>query len=89
MSQDTANELNARFTALQIAGENISSQIMFVVDYMASMTTLTTARNETLMEIRNMVFLSNGFLEDIAKYTKIASLFGEKIDKIVEQTKNI
>ena len=89
MNQDTAEQLNGRFTALQIAGENISNQMIFVVEYMASMVSMTTARNQTLMEIRNMVFLSNGFLEDIAKYTKIASLFGEKIDKIVEQTKNI
>jgi hypothetical protein len=89
MNQDTAEQLNGRFTALQIAGENISTQVMFVVEYMAGMSVLTTARNQTLLEIRNMVFISNGFLEDIAKYTKIASLFGEKIDKIVEQTKNI
>ncbi len=89
MSQDTAEQLNGRFTALQIAGENISNQIMFVVQYMASMAVMSTERNQTLMEIRNMVFISNGFLEDIAKYTKIASLFGEKIDKIVDQTKNL
>lgn len=89
MSQDTAEQLNGRFTALQIAGENISAQIIFVVQYMASMVTMTTSRNQTLMEIRNLMFTSNGFLEDIAKYTKIASLFGEKIDKIVEQTKNL
>ena len=89
MSQDTAEQLNGRFTALQIAGENISSQIVFVVQYMASMVTMTTERNQTLAEIRSMMFISNGFLEDIAKYTKVASLFGEKIDKIVEQTKNI
>ena len=89
MSQDTAEQLNGRFTALQIAGENISNQIMFVVQYMSAMTTMTTERNQTLMEIRNMVFISNGFLEDIVKYTKIASLYGEKIDKIVDQTKNL
>lgn len=89
MSQDTAEELNARFTALQIAGESISEQVIYMVQYMASMVTMTTSRNQTLMEIRNLMFTSNGFLEDIAKYTKIASLFGEKIDKIVEQTKNL
>ena len=86
MSQDTAEQLDGRFTALQITGENISAQVMFVVEYMAGMSVLTTARNQTLLEIRNMVLISNGFLEDIAKYTKIASLFGEKIDRIITNT---
>lgn len=89
MSQDTAEELNSRFTALQIAGENISNQIMFVVQYMSAMTTMTTERNQTLMEIRNMVFISNGFLEDIAKYTKNSSINSNTIKQLIEEVKRI
>lgn len=52
---------------------------------MASMVTMTTARNQTLMEIRNMVFISNGFLEDIAKYTKVSSMNSEKLNDIANK----
>lgn len=39
--------------------------------------------------MRNLAVMSNGHLEDIAKYTKVLLGFGEKLDNIDRNTKNI
>lgn len=89
MSQDTAEELNGRFTALQISNEDIKSSMIFVLSSLSSLYIIASDRNLFLMEMRNLALLSNGHLEDIAKYTKPLLGFGEKLDKIEQNTKNL
>lgn len=70
MSQDTAEELNGRFTALQISNENISQQVTSIFIQMQAMAQVQVNSNVYLSEIRNLMISSNSFLEDIAKYSK-------------------
>lgn len=89
MSQDTATELNGRFTALQIAGEEIKNQMIQSVVLYTQMLNLTSQSNGVLNDILIQQSISNGYLSDIAKHSKVMSTFGDKIDKIVENTKNL
>lgn len=90
MGQDTADELNGRFTALQIAGENISSNMITTVAHMETIVTTGISTNGAVLEIRNMMIMTNSFLEDIVKYAKLTyNEFGSKIDDINKRLKEI
>ena len=89
MSQDTANELNGRFTALQIAGELIAQNSVKSFDSLLAMQDLMTSGNTMLMEIRNTHIREAGYLEDIARYTKTITGFSEKLDQIQENTSKL
>lgn len=89
MSQDTGEELNGRFTAIQIAAYDLKD--------------LATARNEMLtrMEqnqgsvktsvegITDALALTNIHLSDIAKYTKHLIAIKESLDDIKNNTKHL
>ena len=88
MGQDTADELNGRFTALQMSGERISEGITSMVTTLATLSALADGRNLTLVEIRNLMITNNAFLEDILDANKKAyQKFEQQLDKIVTQTK--
>lgn len=88
MGQDTADELNGRFTALQISGEKISEGIASMVTTLATLSALADGRNLTLTEIRNLMITNNAYLEDILDANKKAyQKFEQQLDKIVTQTK--
>lgn len=90
MSQDTGEELNGRFTALQISGDIIAEQVISIYTQMITMTAIQTSSNNCLIEIRNMMITGNSYLEDIAKYSKKMYLeFGEKLDSMIYNTKNL
>lgn len=89
MSQDTGEELNGRFTALQISNEEIKSQMINVVVGIGSLVSISTEGNATLDNILNQHVITNGYLEDIVKYTKPILELGSKLDKIVDNTKNM
>lgn len=89
MSQETATELNGRFTALQISNEEIKNQMIQSVVLYTQMLSLTSQNNGVLNDILAQHAISNGYLSDIAKYSKIMSVYGEKLDRIVENTQNL
>lgn len=90
MGQDTADELNGRFTALQIAGENISSNMIATVAYMETIVATGISTNGAVLEIRNMMIMTNSYLEDIVKYAKLTyNDFGAKIDDMNKRLKEI
>ena len=68
MSQDTGDELNGRFTALQISNEEIKNSMLFVLGSLSSLCTTASDSNLLLTDMRNLAVMSNGHLEDIAKY---------------------
>lgn len=89
MSQEAGDELNGRFTALQMSNEEIKNSMIFVLGNLSSLCTTAFDRNILLTEMRNLALMSNGHLEDIAKYTKPLLGFGEKLDKIEQNTNNL
>lgn len=96
MSQDTAGELNGRFTALYEVGlriddsnKNIRDSIINTVTGINSLVSLTTDGNAELRNILNQQVIANSHLEDIVKYTKPISELGVKLDKIVSKVNNL
>lgn len=90
MGQDTADELNGRFTALQIAGESIAQNMTTTISQMESIVTLGISTNGAVLEIRNMMIMTNSYLEDIVKYSKLTyNDFGAKLDDMNRRLKNI
>ena len=90
MSQDAGEELNGRFTALQIAGESIAAQAISIYSQMMVMSQVQVSSNTYLSEIRNMMITCNSYLEDIAKYSKKIYLdFTTKLDDLIDNTKNL
>lgn len=90
MGQDTADELNGRFTALQIAGESIAQNMTTTVSQMESIVTLGISTNGAVLEIRNMMIMTNSYLEDIVKYSKLTyNDFGAKLDDMNRRLKDI
>ena len=82
-SQDSIDELNGRFTALQIVNEEIKNAMLSIYATMNQISVSTGSGNVTLGEIKNLVISSNGYLEDIAGYTKkILDNFSIKLDSI-------
>lgn len=89
MTQDQASELNGRFTALQMAGEEIKNQMIQSVVIMTQMLGLSSQNNGILNDILTQNAISNGYLADLVKYSKTMATYGEKIDKIVQNTQNM
>ena len=89
MGQDVGEEMNGRFTAIQIAAYDLKD--------------LATARNEMLMRmeqnqgsvktsvegITDALALTNIHLSDIAKYTKHLIAMEETLDDIKNNTKHL
>ena len=82
-SQDSIEELNGRFTALQIAGEEIKNAMLSMLS-VANILSVSVSNNSiTLIEIKNLMITSNSYLEDILGYTKkILDSFSIKLDSI-------
>lgn len=80
--EDTAQELNGRFTALQEAGERISDGIQTMVVTVNSLYGKVDDNNVTLTEIRNLMITNNAFLEDILSANKS---YYEKFDRHLDR----
>lgn len=90
MGQDDARELNGRFTALQAAGETISQNVATNVAQMETIVNLGISINGAVLEIRNMMIMTNSHLEDMVKYAKLTyNDFGNKLDDVINRLKNI
>lgn len=82
MGEDTAQELNGRFTALQEAGERISDGIQTMVVTVNSLYGKVDDSNRTLAEMRNLMIIGNGYLEDILSANKS---YYEKFDRHLDR----
>ena len=88
MSQEVGQNLVGRATAIQIADEKVAANMLTVVALLTGFSSSVMANNTVLVEMRNLLIIGNSYLEDVAKYSKsIYRSFGEKIDKLIEQTK--
>ena len=86
MSQDTATELNGRFTAVQISNEIIAQGVTTGVATLLTIQSLITADGAAISDIRDMHVLETGYLADIAKQTKPIPSMVETLDKIQRNT---
>lgn len=89
MSEQTGSELNGRFTALQMAGEDIRVNVIAGLLALNALVSTTDVSNSLLSDILTQHALTNAHLEDLVKYVKTMLGYGSKLDKIVEQTKNL
>lgn len=96
MSQETGEELNGRFTAMvELEAVNntlVSEGNMLARDILATIRSLSNetgtvsggGNNETLLSIKDMLFLSTGHLEDISGYTKNLNMMRQDISDMKE-----
>ncbi len=90
MGQDTADELNGRFTALQIAGESVASSMADTIMQMQSIVALGISTNGAVLDMRNMMVMTNSYLEDMVKYSRLTYTdFGSKLDAVYARLKEI
>lgn len=89
MSQSTAEELNGRFTALQMSNEGINQNVALAVTSLQTMLTLKTQDSRALGEIQNLMIMNNGYLEDILTACKQSATYAAKLQEIADNTKNI
>lgn len=96
MNQDTASELNGRFTALQIAGEEIRRQSEQQTVLQTLISTDTAAikqdmaiQKQYISEIVDIQYESVGYLAEINKNTKQLFQMNERLGKIEENTRNM
>lgn len=83
MSQDQASELNGRFSALQMSGEEIKRAMIQVLTNINLLVVSMDEMTVVISEIRDMVRTSTGHLEDISTYSKkILDGFGKKLDEM-------
>lgn len=90
MTQDAAEELNGRFTAIQISNESINQQMALAVGQLMMIGQYSTANSTFLSDLRVIEESSNHYLEDIAKYNKSIYVdFSEKLDKVITNTNKL
>lgn len=81
--EETGQEINGRFAALQVSGEKIADGIEQTVTMLTVISTLSQERNTTVAEIRNLMIFTNAYLEDILKCNKeYYAEFKRQLDKI-------
>lgn len=85
-SQESVDENNGRLMSLQLSMEGIKEQMVGVVMNLAAITSASVEGNSILSDIRMLHVQSNGFLEDLVKYTKPLN---DKIGEVVEQIKKL
>ena len=89
MSQDAGDALYGRFTAMYEADLKIIAIFTDAVTTISTLSSVATDCNTELRNILNQQVITNSHLENIAKYTKNILDFGNKLDMIVTNTKNI
>lgn len=89
MSQDTGEELSGRFTALQIAGEEIKNQMISAVIGINSLVSISSNNKEILDSILNQHVKTNNYLEDITKYAKLLNNIKNDISEVKSNTKSL
>lgn len=89
MDQDTASELNGRFTALQVSNENISTAMQNSLAQLVDMNITIFNGVGILDDIRTLHALANNMLSDVVTNTKPLRELNEKIDRLIQNTNNL
>lgn len=86
MSQDSADELNGRFTALQISGEESKIQLILLNQVTNALLNVNEIGNTMLNDILNQHVITNNYLDDIVKYTKVLKEMNDNILAVKNNT---
>ena len=89
MSQETAEELNGRFTALQMSNESINTSMLSAVQSLSDINVLLVSSQGELSEIKSLAVSRNGLLEEMIKYTKHMLGFGDILKRIETNTSTL
>ena len=90
MSQDTAEELNGRFTALQISNEQININIASALSILSQISVMDSLRNTALSNILLQTTLVNTNLASLEKLHKsIKAEFSDVLARIETNTRKI
>lgn len=81
-SQEQGDELNGRLTAIQIGQQRNNESLLAAVMSLQNLSVVITANQGTLNEMRNLMLIGNGHLEDIARYSKVTSQNSELLQSI-------
>lgn len=88
-SQDSIDELNGRFTAIQLNSEANKITLITISDDVKAIRLQITADRERMEEIRNLALLAVGYLETIAKNTKELFEMNIRLGKIEKNTREL
>lgn len=88
-SQDSIDELNGRFTAIQLNSEANKITLITISDDVKIIRLQVIANRESMEEIRNLALLAVGHLETIAKNTKQLFEMNERLGKIEKNTRKL
>lgn len=82
MSEDTGQELNGRFTAIQEGVYQISDDLKVQLANTSSIAASSSMHTTVLGEMENILLIANGYLETIARNTSSLPSIDEKLEKI-------
>ena len=89
MSQDTAEELNGRFTAIQIDTNDIKAFCDTISVNTQFIVNATTAMRQNSDEIKNLALVALDHLETISRNTYELYEMNERLGKIEQNTRNL
>lgn len=89
MSEDTGQELNGRFAAIQDSNERIAQSVMSCLSLIQSFSSTSQEGNTILSNILIQHVLTNEYLDDIKTYTRDLKSYGAKLDKIASNTSKL
>lgn len=88
-SQDSIDELNGRFTAIQLNSEANKITLITISDDVKIIRLQVIANKQNLEEIKNLALLAVGHLETIAKNTKELFEMNIRLGKIEKNTRKL
>ena len=89
MSQDSADELNGRFTAMQIDTSNIKSLCDSILINTQFIVNAVVAMRQNSDEIKNLALVALDYLEAISRNTYELYEMNERLGKIEQNTRNL
>lgn len=89
MSQDSADELNGRFTALQMAGEQIKLTTADINEQLKAIAARNAVTASTVDEIRGLTLLAVDHLDSIRKHTANLKEMNDRLGKIEKYTSRL
>lgn len=89
MSQDSADELNGRFTALQMAGEQIKATTADINEQLKAVAARSIQTASAVEEIRGLQLIAVDHLETIRKHTANLAEMNDRLGKIEKYTSRL
>lgn len=89
MSQDTGDELNGRFTALQESNERIAQSTASMMQDVSSISSSVGSLLDIGQDMLNIQVLNNDYLSEIARNSRRLSVLQESLSAIERKIKNM